>query len=501
MLERDNFTSIVKGAGILLIGLILSKILTYGYRVIIARYIGVEGYGIINIALSITSLAMIISLLGSHQGVERFVSYYMSKKNLSKVKGIILSGLKISILTSVFMLAIIFLFSEVISNNFFHNEKLIPILKIFSFGIPLFVISQILLATIRSLKKINYFVYIQNIGEGLIRLILTIILIYAGYGLFGVSIAYILTFLFSAIVAFIIIQKKITPLFNRKIKSKNMDKRILKFSLPLLISGILITLFAWTDNIMLGYFRPENVVGIYNTSLPTARLINTIPTAFAALFIPILSSLYAKKKINDIKLIYNNTTKWIFIITLPIIIPFIIFRREIIEILFGVEYIGGATSFGILTIGYFLGIFVTANIGVFNSLEKTRINLKCSFIVIILNIILNYILIQKYNLNGAAIATSISIITFSILTSIYTYKLLKIQPYRIQLIKPILIILLLIPLYFALSLIQFNDIIKIVIVFSIPGVLYILLLNITKVFDEEDLKLIELVKNRLKINK
>ena len=72
--------------------------------------------------------------------------------------------------------------------------------------------------------------------------------------------------------------------------------KILSYSLPLMLSGILISITTWTDTLMIGHFRQASEVGIYNAALPTAQLIYMIPYVFMVLFLPVLTELYAKGK-------------------------------------------------------------------------------------------------------------------------------------------------------------------------------------------------------------
>ena len=95
--------------------------------------------------------------------------------------------------------------------------------------------------------------------------------------------------------AFYFLEKKVFPIFKTKVKAVSVDKELFSFSLPLLFAGIAGLVMGWTDTLMLGYFSSSADVGIYTVAFPTAQLIRAIPGAFATIFFPVISELYARK--------------------------------------------------------------------------------------------------------------------------------------------------------------------------------------------------------------
>ena len=72
-MEENHLKKIFSGALIILLGTVLSKILSYGYRVIVGR-IGTEQYGLLSLGLAISGSLIVISTLGLNVGVQRYVS-------------------------------------------------------------------------------------------------------------------------------------------------------------------------------------------------------------------------------------------------------------------------------------------------------------------------------------------------------------------------------------------------------------------------------------------
>ena len=124
-MDLDN---IATGTGIVFIGIIISKILSYLYRLVIAR-IGANEYGLFSLGLGVTGIISSIALFGLHRGVLRYVSYYRGKEDFSKIKGVISSALKISFIASFVLGLALFLLSDFISVKYFHNMNLNSIIS------------------------------------------------------------------------------------------------------------------------------------------------------------------------------------------------------------------------------------------------------------------------------------------------------------------------------------------------------------------------------------
>ncbi|MEK6841243.1 MAG: flippase, partial [Nanoarchaeota archaeon] len=429
-----NYEIILKAAGISMIGLVFSKLVAYLITILIAKT-GSNILGILNLGFSIISFIAMISLLGLGNGVLRYVSYYIGKKDKQRIKGTILSALKISTTVSIFMLILTLIFSRYISINIFNKPELVNVIRIFAFIIPLIVYTEIFVNIFLSFKKIEYNVVIRDFGDKFFKLLFVILFISLGFGITGLAFAY----LFSSIITFLLLlyflRKREFNLFNNKIKAKFNTKEILIYSFPLILTSLLTLLQKWADTFVIGYYRSASEIGVYSIAFSTASLLAIIPTALMSLFMPVITSLYGQNNIKEIKRISNSIVKWIFMINLPFAIILSIFSKELIKIVFGLEYVNGYASLIILSLSYL--ILSITHIYASNLLMVKRTKLLSLFVLIstLINVLLNIILIPKYGINGAAGATLSSNLIFLILMIVSGKFILKLQPIKLSFIK------------------------------------------------------------------
>jgi len=151
----------------------------------------------------------------------------------------------------------------------------------------------------------------------------------------------------------------------------------------------------------------------------------------------------------------------------------------------------------ILSIGVIFLNFGEISIRLIEMKGKSRIIFYDLIIVSAINLILNIILVEKYGINGAALATSLSFIILTILVNFQVYKYLKIFPLRRKIVNVfIAVIISSIPLYLAKEIIHINLIsLSILIIFYI--LIYIFLIIILKGLDKNDLMIIKSIVKKL----
>ncbi|MDB9523229.1 flippase [Dolichospermum circinale CS-1225] len=189
--------------------------------------------------------------------------------------------------------------------------------------------------------------------------------------------------------------------------SSPLAKTLLKESWPLILSGLSIMIYMKIDQIMLGEMIGDKSVGIYSAAAKISEVWYFIPMAIASSVAP---SIYAAKEVGED--IYYRRIKQLLrllvLISILIAVPMSFISGTLITTLFGNNY---AESGNILAIHIWSSIFVFMGVGTsswFIAEGLTVFSLRRTLIGAITNIVLNLILIPGYGGVGAAIATVIS---------------------------------------------------------------------------------------------
>lgn len=519
-MHKKEFNSILENlfetSIFVFIGIMISKIFSYIYKIIIARYLGADIYGVYSLSLVIVLLLASISGFGISEGILRYISLYRGKNEQEKIKYIFKFSSKFLLISTIIASFVLFFLSEFIAINIFKNALLINFLKVFSFIIPIWILSGYFMNVMIAFEKVKQQTFIEKIIQSSAKLFFLLFLLLLGLRINAVILSFFIGVFIFFISTFLYCKYKLPFLFS-DYKVENSDKikirkNIISYSIPIMFFGLVFYIFYWTDSLVLGFFKTTTEVGIYNAAVPLALLLSFAPELFITLLFPIITKAYAKRKMTIINNLSKQIGKWIFIINLPSFILMILFPDLIIDIFFGKEYLSAANALRFLLIGNFFASILIISNKLLLMAGKTKTLLADLFIASLLNLLLNIVLVSKEKifginnlngLNGVSIATAVSIILFYTLLMFHARKSTKIVPFEKDFFKIIFIAVIpTIILLIIKSTITINKLYLILLSIFFFS-FYILLLFLMKGLDKEDLSIINTVKEKFtnKINK
>ena len=175
---------------------------------------------------------------------------------------------------------------------------------------------------------------------------------------------------------------------------------------------------SWTDVIMLGIYSNEAEVGIYSVAVKLANLTSIVLIAVNSIAAPKFVEFYSKGDIEGFIAIVQNSTKIIFFSSLPIILFLFLFSKYIL-ILFGQKFVDGYIALWILLIGQTVNT-ISGPVGyILMMIGEEKVFRNITIITSFINITLNYLLVQRFGINGVAFATAISLSLLNIISLIY----------------------------------------------------------------------------------
>ena len=194
--------------------------------------------------------------------------------------------------------------------------------------------------------------------------------------------------------------------FNIKNFKLNMHiaKFLLKNSWPLALSGVIITIYMKIDQVMIKEMMDVESVGQYASAARLSEAWFFIPMAIASSVFPAIVN--AKKRSEELYLsrlqkLYD-TMVWM---ALAIAIPMTLFSTPLVELLYGERF---SEAGSVLMIHIWTGVFVYLGVAFSKYLtieNYTKKFFNRTIVGAASNILLNFILIPKYGINGAAMAT------------------------------------------------------------------------------------------------
>lgn len=379
----------------------------------VARYLGPEQFGLLSYAQSFVGLFTAIAALGLNGIVVRELV-----KDESRSDELIGTAFWLKLLGAFGVLCIL-----AIAINFTSNDNYTNMLVFIIASATIFQSFNVVDFYFQSKVMSKYVVY-ANIISLFISSLVKIALILNEAPL----IAFAWVILFDSFVltcGFIYFYLKHSSL---KIKHLTFKREtavaLLKDSWPLILSGIVISIYMKIDQVMIKEMMNSEAVGQYAAAVRISELWYFIPTVIASSLFPALIN--AKKQSEA--LYYARLQKlydlmvWMAI---AIALPLTFLSDWVVNLLYGEQYNQAGS---VLMIHIWAGVFVFLGVASgkwFIAENLQMLSFWRTFYGMVSNVILNFILIPKYGIQGAAISTLASQVIVTYISDFFNKKTRK----------------------------------------------------------------------------
>lgn len=491
---NESLNKLGKSSGIVFLGKIIEAGLLLLFNLLAVRLLGTGNYGLFIYIFNILQILSMVTKFGLDRGIINFVPILNQKADHKEVKNIISFTVHLTTILSLLIVMSVLVFSEFISNELLNNPSMESHLIV---TMPLLILVNFLNLSIgifRGIGEINKYIIAKNILIPLVMLISLFIFsnfIFNGYT--NLTLVYYLSYIIASLYLLIyLIKSKRLSVFSLKRNRNSID--LMKFSMPLFLSTFSGYLLTKIDTFFIGYFMSNSSVGVYNILLQIAVMSSFVLTAFNTVFAPNISILYKENKINELRNKYQVITRWISLINFIFFGLILLLSKEILSI-FGYEFSDQYMVLLILCGGQVLnaGVGPVAEMNVLTG--KPRYEFYTMFVSLIINIVLNIILVPKFGLTGAAIASFISVGLINFILLFLLYKDMRIQPFNKDYFR-ILVgnIITIIFVYLLKINFEFNYLFSILIYSSLYIIVLAVILSILGIPKEEA----EILKNKFK---
>lgn len=370
-----------------------------------ARYLGPGNYGLINYGQSIVLLFSAITKLGLENIIIK--EYIDNKDDNGEIVG---SAITLRLISSLISMILIIGTVMILKPN---NTLIlwITIIQALCLFFQTYEIFEFYFQSKLESKKVSIAKVIAYIAAALYKIYLL------------VTSKSVIWFCFATLIDYAIIMIILYILFKKEKKlktSKNKMKQLFTKGSPFIISSIMITIYMQTDKIMIGSMLDEYQLGLYSAATAICLLWGFLPEAIINSMRPVI---FEKKKINEeeYKVKLKLLLRIIFWIGIVFCFCICCFSKLIIYILYGKKYIEAQTSL-IIAVWYTTFAYLGTSRTVWLVAEnKSKYAKWFTIWGAIINVFLNSILIPKFGINGAAIATLTSQI-FAVIIAPLFYK-------------------------------------------------------------------------------
>ena len=192
------------------------------------------------------------------------------------------------------------------------------------------------------------------------------------------------------------------------IPNLNKFKYIIYSSLPLMFAAAIEFMNLKIDTLILAYYQGEEVLGYYSAAFSIFIAFVMIPLAITKVFFTNFIQTFYKGLKEEASRLFKVISFSFLIYSLLCSIFLLFFSESLISLLFGNGYLYSNKALSVL--GWVLPFIILNRLFLYLlvALGKSKIIVIVNSFGLGLNVILNFILIPKYSLVGAALATGFS---------------------------------------------------------------------------------------------
>lgn len=415
----EGLSQVLSKSGLALLLRLLGILGGYLFMLVVSWNFGPKVWGDFSIFLVILQLLGSIAKFGLDTTFLKLASETWAKKKYSLLSRLYVSSLTLLILFSLIISLITYFLANYMAIYVFHKPYFETYFRFLSFLVPFFALLGLHSEGLRAISKILLHMLSQQAGLFLCAFLSLGLLYHVKYDLGSLLpfISYAIAVFFCLIIAvssWLVFSR--VELFIFSDLTLELYRYILRFSLPLFISGIASMLMAWTDIIMLGIFLPSSDVGVYSVALRISTLVSIVLIAVNTVAAPKFAEFWALGKADELIFFAKNVTRFVSIISFILFSIVILFGKEVL-MFFGNEYTNGLSSLIVLSFGQLINAMAGSVGYILIMTQYQTFHRNVILLGALLNMTLNFVLIPYLGILGAAFSTTLTLVFWNIIFS------------------------------------------------------------------------------------
>jgi stage V sporulation protein B len=363
-----------RGTLVLLAGNLAYTAITAVTAIFLARLLGPDGYGVYTLAFVVPSLLSLFVGLGVNISVTRYVAYYVSSGDIEKAKSVTRSATSFLLIFGLLLAAVNFYGASYFVDVLLHRPELVPYVQIAS----LFVVGQALTGSATSvfigwssMVEASAFTVLQ---AGL-KLVLTVGLILAGFGVLGAVVGHTLSYLVQGVLATIFLYVAHMRPWSRASNTFFADTRMmLGYGIPPYAGNIVSGLATQYVTIILAAIATNAVIGYYQAALNVTIAVSVVSGTVTNVLYRSFAALQGLE--GDTSLAFSYAVRYVSLVITPIVFFLIAAAAPLFDILYGPSYSPGIVLLRLVGISFLpISIGLTVLTPFLNGVGKSRLTM------------------------------------------------------------------------------------------------------------------------------
>ncbi|KPJ59520.1 MAG: hypothetical protein AMJ46_10915 [Latescibacteria bacterium DG_63] len=413
----DELKKLLKQSAIYGIGSIVTPFIGFVMLPVYSRYLTPAEYGVLAVTAVVIAFLSVLIALGISSGLLRFYFAYGKRREKDEV---IISSLLFSLFSSAVFILVLWSFAFEISELVFDFENGELFFKLVIFTAALNTGITNCLAVLRAEEKPVVYSTIT-----VLRLVLTfslniVFVVVLRRNVQGILEAGLVSGAVSyAVVAAIVLKGRAFSMSWTKIKE------VLAYGLPLVPGGVAALVLTLCDRYFLKHFATMEDVGLYSVGFRVASALRiAVIEPFRIAWPPYMLSVVERAEAKDI---YKKVFVYFTFIAVWAGLGLSLFAQEGLRILTTPAYYSAYRVVPLLVISYVLFGMCAVLVAGIHITKKTKYASYSFMTAALVSLLLNYVLVPRFGMMGAAVASVAAYVTLCILYFTMSQRFYRIE--------------------------------------------------------------------------
>ena len=411
--ERDGDSgrmrrSQVRGSALLVVGRIVTLLLTTATQIVVVRALTKEDFGAFGYALALAAAGRTLLSLGQGKLLSRFMAKYEEQRDYDRMFGSMFLAVGTIMVTSTIGLGVLFLMSDALVGSTVHDPDTVKVVLILIFLAPLEALDQVFVSLFAVFSKPRAIFFRKYLFTPGLRFGVVLALALTGSSVTFLAVGYVTAGVVGLVVyvlVFVRVLRERGLLRHLRLRRLVLPYRaVFAFSLPLITGELLLLSLNAGGVVILGHFHPAAEVASYRAVFNPARLNAAVLAAFMPLFLPLAARLFERADIDGLRRAYWHTGAFVAVLTFPVFALTGPLASEVSVLLFGENYADSGPVLALLSVGYYFSAVLGFNAYTLQVCERIRFLVVVNVSLAALNIGLSLLLVQRYGAVGIATA-------------------------------------------------------------------------------------------------
>lgn len=345
---------VAKGGAIQLVGQVSERLLSFFFQAAFVSLLGPAPYGLYRQVQQILTNLSQLGLAGFNYGAMRFITKARAQGDHAAVMGTIRIALGASGLISLAVFAALLAFAPQIADVFGESSDqeadLARYIRLGAAFVPLFALLQVLRYCTQAYKTMVPSVVAGNIVRPVVRFVLGVAILVAGFEVAGAVITLTISAAVAAAVAAWYLRRMLTA-DERAATPRAAAGPIVRFALPQAGASLLGIQTLGLGILILGYLSTDREVGLFAIALSLQGLGNVFLGGIVNIWAPVVSDLHSKGEIHRLGSLYKTINRWIATFSLPFLAVLALEPDVFLDLFFRGRASGAAPIILLLAIG------------------------------------------------------------------------------------------------------------------------------------------------------